>query len=366
MKPRVLVVGGSPEQKAALSRELGRTYECGEAPGPEEVLTALNQKPWQVALVDCDPWPGHSGLEVLQSLREASPRTFRVLITRHTLSGWAVDISRLGQPHAVVDARDSAYLVTLMRTLEALLSPPPPEPPDVEPPRTPWVAHAPASIEFIGRLRDLAESDRVVFLHGENGSEHSRAAAILRTWRIEWQARGARRRTRAGVTVAVLRVPSLRERPQDLPGLARECLLEFAAAQRQPAKQLAPGMLTNLMQREWFGNVAELQATLWHACKRAGGRPLLSPEDLPQSREPAPNPSQVAKDHGQIDCMLRQLRTAGHVTGAAKLEGCTRANYIRMMRRLGLLRADVTTDSESAEAPEGGAAPNEARPPLMT
>jgi DNA-binding NtrC family response regulator len=348
MKPRVLVVGGSPEQKAALSKELRGTYECGEAPGSEQVLTALNEGPWQVALVDCDPWPGSSGLDVLQSLREASPGTFRLLITRHTLSGWAADISRLGQPHAVVDARDSGYLVTLVRTLAALLSPPP-EPPEVEPPRAPWIAHAPASIEFVARLRELAESERVVFLHGENGSEHSRAAAILRTWRSEWQARGSRRRTRAGSAVAVLRVPSLRERPQDLPGLAHECLVEFACAHRQPVKQLAPGLLTDLVQREWFGNVAELQATLRHACKRAGSHPLLSAGDLPHSREPAPHPSQVAKDHGQTDCMLRQLRTAGHVTGAAKLEGCTRANYIRMMRRLGILRADVTTDSEAAE-----------------
>jgi hypothetical protein len=41
------------------------------------------------------------------------------------------------------------------------------------------------------------------------------------------------------------------------------------------------------------------------------------------------------------------------VSSASRLEGCSRANYIRLMRRLGIIRADIVADPalEWTEAP---------------
>ena len=112
-----------------------------------------------------------------------------------------------------------------------------------------------------------------------------------------------------------------------------------------------------LQARHWRGNLAELQAVLDRAAQRAGERLLIEVGDLPRGAEPVPAPSQRAKDAAQRDCLLRQLRLARTVHAAAELEGCTRANYIRLMRRLGILRADsvgvdLSADADLVPAPE--------------
>ena len=144
--------------------------------------------------------------------------------------------------------------------------------------------------------------------------------------------------------VVVLRVPSLRERPQDLPLLAARCLLEHARLTGEPLRRLSPRAVDELLGRAWFGNVVELATVLNQAMHRAGPRAVIEAEDLPRDSQPAWRPSQAAKDDGQRDCVLRQLRLARNVSHASRLEGCSRANYIRLMRRLGIVRADVATD----------------------
>jgi transcriptional regulator of acetoin/glycerol metabolism len=99
-----------------------------------------------------------------------------------------------------------------------------------------------------------------------------------------------------------------------------------------------------LLRRVWLGNVVELASVLNQAVRRTGPRAVIEPEDLPRDAQPAWRPSQCAKDDGQRDCVLRQLRLARCVSHAAVLEGCSRANYIRLMRRLGIVRADVAAD----------------------
>lgn len=65
-----------------------------------------------------------------------------------------------------------------------------------------------------------------------------------------------------GITV---RVPPLRERPEDIPPLAEAALRRFCVQWNLPNKRLSPSFLARLCQHTWPGNVRELQHTIGQA-----------------------------------------------------------------------------------------------------
>src|SRR5438128_7066047 len=78
-----------------------------------------------------------------------------------------------------------------------------------------------------------------------------------------------------------IRLPSLRERRQDIPDLARHLL---ARAARRPLEQvselLTPEAVDVLLEHHWPGNVRELANVMEHAYIIAGGQAIM-PEHLP-------------------------------------------------------------------------------------
>ena len=297
--------------------------------------------------------PGGSGIEVLQVVRETLPRTFRLLYTKVRSISFRRDAERTVHPHFTTDMVEPEFPADLERALAALL-----EPPSLEiPPDLPailqevWTVRAPMARRFLAALREGAEHDAPAYIYGEPGTGVTRAGITLRQWRREWRARGSPGSGDAFPPVSILRVPSLRERPQDLPLLAARCLIENARQSGEPLRRLSPCATEDLLGRDWYGNIVELAGVLVRALQRAGTRLVIEAEDLPQDRRPAWRPSQYAKDEGQRDCVLRQLRSAHNVSSASRLEGCSRANYIRLMRRLGIIRADVAVDP-ALEGPE--------------
>jgi DNA-binding NtrC family response regulator len=340
----VLVVEDDPERREAVRGVIGRDHDCQAVGTAEEAFAAIGVGEWDAAVVDYDLAQGGSGLEVLQALREASPRTLRVLYTVYFTESLMRDIVRLAHPHATVDARPVEFLNDLRSQLATLLSVPSGK--DVRCASDPtgmWAAVATASVAFMRELRNAAESDAAVFLYGEHGAGSTQAARLVREWRAEWRQRHPHRDSTA-VPAAVLRVPPLRERRQDIPSIALRYVQDHARAAGVPAPSLAADTLTELVRREWRGNLPELQGVVTRACLHATQRAEVRAADLPQDHQPAWRPSQYAKDDGQRECVLRQLRSARNVSGAARLEGCSRANYIRLMRRLGVLRADIPAE----------------------
>ena len=203
-----------------------------------------------------------------------------------------------------------------------------------------WTTHDPATRAFLASLRQAAAQGAPVYVHGEPGSGRRCAARTLCRWRRELAGGASPPGDGKRPPVATLRVPSLRERPLDLPEIAARCLEQIAREAGGPARGLTPRAQEALRAREWRGNITELHSALTAAVRRSAGRALIDAGDLPMGAEPAPRPSQLAKDTAQRDCLLRQLRVARTVSAAARLEGCSRANYIRLMRRLGIRRAD--------------------------
>ena len=353
MRPQVLLVERDGERGRAIASALECRYECRHVASLKDAALALPADAWAAVVAEYELDRGGSGLEVLQLAREVAPRAFRLFHCARPLPSLMRDVERLAQPHYDLDDDAPDFLDSLPRALDELLMPDAVVGAAVADTADACETRAPVMRQFVQALRAAAVQETPVYLHGEPGTGRSRMALLLRRWRQAWKAAGSPNALREPPPVPVLRVPALRERPQDLPALAAGILRHCARSRAAAAPRLAARALEDLRTRDWRGNLPELADVLERAVRRAGTRLVLDVEHLPKDGLPAWRPSQYAKDDGQRDCVLRQLRVARTVSAAARLEGCSRANYIRMMRRLGIVRADVGTEEES----EAGRAP---------
>ena len=346
-KLTVLVVDHDPDRRSRIVQALAEGFDCLPAGDLDTAYAALGRGDFWASVVAYSFAGDGSGIELLQGVHELAPRTFRVLYSAHYSQGMVRDATRLARAHAVVNAGEERFPASLCDTLDRLvatLEAPVMElgagPASVEVP--PWRAVSTVTRSFLGELRRAAESDSTVFLHGEPGCGKHLAAQTLQRWRKEWSSTPREGQEAARTSTVLLNVPPLRDRVQDLPLLAEDVLVQFSFKIGEPEARLTQAALEALRQRRWPGNVRELQVVLHRAAtiaRDAGRREILA-EDLSRAAGPARSPSQLGKDEGQLDTVLRELRAAGSVRGASKLERIPRANYMRLMRRLGVIRAD--------------------------
>lgn len=79
-----------------------------------------------------------------------------------------------------------------------------------------------------------------------------------------------------------IHLPPLRERKDDIPGLARFLIARHLKRPNVPTEILAPATIECLLEHEWSGNVRELANALEHAVILSDGKTIL-PEHLPVS-----------------------------------------------------------------------------------
>ena len=102
------------------------------------------------------------------------------------------------------------------------------------------------------------------------------------------------------LNVVTLRVPPLRERPDDIPALAAFFIEKFAKAAGRSASPLSSGALAVLRRHCWFGNVRELENVMHRAVLIEDGPTItaaslaLDPieEDNDLTEEDAPRPAE--------------------------------------------------------------------------
>jgi two-component system, NtrC family, response regulator HupR/HoxA len=151
------------------------------------------------------------------------------------------------------------------------------------------------------------------------------------------------------VAAFVLHVPRLRDRPEDIPGLAQAFL---AVSARETGKSI-PGITAAAMRAlagyAWPGNVRELE----HEVRRLAylcpdGEPVdtsLLSEHVSSAPEEAETPSaaptlQATVDHTERRAIRAALaRTGGKRSAAARLLGISRNGLAMKMERLGLSAA---------------------------
>jgi DNA-binding NtrC family response regulator len=102
------------------------------------------------------------------------------------------------------------------------------------------------------------------------------------------------------LNVVELRIPPLRERPEDIPLLAEFFLQNITRKNGMARIRLSSEAIATLQQHHWPGNVRELENTIARACALATSSILL-PEDLPLTSAPG-KPKGDVKHH--IDQLL--------------------------------------------------------------
>jgi DNA-binding NtrC family response regulator len=146
--------------------------------------------------------------------------------------------------------------------------------------------------------------------------------------------------------VVELRLPSLRERLEDLPLLARSFLAEFSQENSKPVKSFTPDAFELLMQYQWPGNVRELRTAIEHAVVLCRGEKITARDLPPSLREirgngPAdPDPKRlVARNdltvkEAERENIIRALKaTDGNRTSAAKRLGMSRRTFHRKLHQ---------------------------------
>jgi DNA-binding NtrC family response regulator len=148
------------------------------------------------------------------------------------------------------------------------------------------------------------------------------------------------------ISTVPLRVPPLRERREDIPGLARHLLDGIAAELGRLSVRLSPESVGALCTYSWPGNVRELRNLLERAVLLSSGD-LLTPADLQfdpagiaSEAEPAGlTLEEVERRH--IELVLRL--TGGNVAEAARQLGVPRSTLYEKVRRHGITVSEIRT-----------------------
>ena len=134
-----------------------------------------------------------------------------------------------------------------------------------------------------------------------------------------------------------IRLPPLRDRPEDIRELATRFLAKEAAHYDKPLDAFSDEALDTLARHAWPGNVRELQHAVERAVLVARGA-VVSASDL-GLRTPSgePNLTAMTLDEAERVLVRRALdRHAGNVTHAAQDLGVSRAALYRKVERHGL------------------------------
>jgi two-component system response regulator AtoC len=147
------------------------------------------------------------------------------------------------------------------------------------------------------------------------------------------------------LNVVQIRVPSLRERKEDIPLLANAFLKEICERDGKAFRPLSPEAMDCLLRYDWPGNVRELKGAIDSGITLSTGQ-QITPRDLPLAvrgqaeslapREPEAQ-NQVNLHENERRLIIRALdECGGNRTEAAKKLGISRRTLHRRLRELHL------------------------------
>ena len=201
------------------------------------------------------------------------------------------------------------------------------------------------SIEAQGKLLRIVEEKRVERLGSQTSLAVAARVVASADAGIEGAVRDGRFRGDLFHRIGVLPIhlPPLRERPEEIVGLAKHFLRQAATAARREAPTLAPDTVAALRDYAWPGNVRELKHVIDRAFAASGGEtvtishlppeilegPALAPQSLTRRR-----PTLAELERRYIAATLQHAR--GNQTEAARLLGISRKALWEKRKRYGL------------------------------
>jgi two-component system nitrogen regulation response regulator NtrX len=143
--------------------------------------------------------------------------------------------------------------------------------------------------------------------------------------------------------VVPVRVPSLRERPQDIGPMADYFLQEFCNRNNFRPKRFEESVCAILQAYAWPGNARELRNVVERMAILTPEETLTDesvPVEIRHAKEAAPKSNlRETRDSAERDHILRALEdTNWNVSGAARALGMERTNLHKRIRALGLSR----------------------------
>ncbi len=135
--------------------------------------------------------------------------------------------------------------------------------------------------------------------------------------------------------------PPLRDRPEDIPVLARHFTQKYARAMNKQIDKIPSDTMRAFVSWSWPGNVRELENFIERAVILSRGPNLRAPlaEIRPDLSEPAGNST---LEHVEREHIIRVLReTGGVISKAATRLGMPRTTLNALMRNLGISRKDL-------------------------
>lgn len=158
-------------------------------------------------------------------------------------------------------------------------------------------------------------------------------AASNRDLETEVEGENFRRDLFYRLNVVPLVLPPLRERREDIPGLAAHFAVKAAEKHGRATPQLDPTLIDSLLEYEWPGNVRELE-NLMERLVLLDRQPTLGLEFLPEKMLkvlPAPGVPSETTFEGAVTALKQRL-----IAGALEAEG---GNKVAAAKRLGISRS---------------------------
>jgi len=138
------------------------------------------------------------------------------------------------------------------------------------------------------------------------------------------------------INTVEIRVPSLRERSEDIPLLADHFIQVFSKKYKRPGIKIDKGVMAKMKKYYWPGNIRELQHAIERAVILSDNRTIQSPEILigTQHVQPEKEIRAVTLDDMEKQFILQSLDDHdGNVSQTAKTLGVTRTALYRRMRK---------------------------------
>jgi two-component system nitrogen regulation response regulator NtrX len=164
------------------------------------------------------------------------------------------------------------------------------------------------------------------------------------------------------LNVVPIRMPSLRERLDDIPGLAAYFLRQYAVQNGVPARALSPLALATMQAYAWPGNVRQLRNAIeWIMIMSGPGDNPISVDHMPpeitgkasdaplhgMSTELVLLPLREAREKFEKDYLEAQFRRfQGNVSKTSQFVGMERSALHRKLKSLGISLGDKQNESE--------------------